>query len=508
MSTFTTTTRKTDARSVTITPHVIFYALALVMALACLASATGALDRDEGAFLVIAQEVLHGRIPYRDVFDQKPPGIYYLYAGLLWLTGSLSIMWQILALRLCVVVVNVLTGVGLLRLGTHWRSAQAGRLAMLLWLSVCAVPLFGANELFTEPFAACATVWAMVVLAHGSSMRAALGAGLLMALGSMFKQTAILALPTAALVIYFQTSSWGDARLRRAAFLVGALALGAATPWLAISALFALAGALRQFVYQTAIVSVFEYPTAQRGLQVTLVIVGAALLVYAGPLLLLASSLVTRLGLRAKRAIRFDPIVVALALLILLHLLTVVAHPYPHYMVQALPWLALLLAIAVAGDAASHPAARRQMRALDRFGRPGRLAVLGLPLFTGLALAVQAESSNTRALSEQVAVGSWIASQTPPHARLLIAPAEPEFYYLSGRAPSTPYVYLLPVDYASFPLASVTDDIRARRFDVVVWLPNTVESDAPAQLAAMRRALDSAYQIAPGSNSSIIIYKR
>lgn len=27
------------------------------------------LDRDEGTFLVIAKEILHGHVPYRDVFD-------------------------------------------------------------------------------------------------------------------------------------------------------------------------------------------------------------------------------------------------------------------------------------------------------------------------------------------------------------------------------------------------------------------------------------------------------
>lgn len=35
------------------------------------------LDRDEGAFLAVAQRILHGSIPYRDVFDHKGPGIYY-----------------------------------------------------------------------------------------------------------------------------------------------------------------------------------------------------------------------------------------------------------------------------------------------------------------------------------------------------------------------------------------------------------------------------------------------
>ena len=38
------------------------------------------LDRDEGAFGVVGQAILRGELPYRDVLDHKPPGVFYLYA--------------------------------------------------------------------------------------------------------------------------------------------------------------------------------------------------------------------------------------------------------------------------------------------------------------------------------------------------------------------------------------------------------------------------------------------
>src|SRR5579872_1404675 len=74
------------------------------------------LDRDEGAFLVIAQAILHGRIPYRDVFDHKSPAIYYLVAAVLALTSRLSLMQQIVALRIVVALANLTTAAGLLLL--------------------------------------------------------------------------------------------------------------------------------------------------------------------------------------------------------------------------------------------------------------------------------------------------------------------------------------------------------------------------------------------------------
>jgi hypothetical protein len=37
---------------------------------------------DQGLYAYVGERILHGDLPYRDAFDQKPPGIHYLYAGL------------------------------------------------------------------------------------------------------------------------------------------------------------------------------------------------------------------------------------------------------------------------------------------------------------------------------------------------------------------------------------------------------------------------------------------
>jgi hypothetical protein len=65
--------------------------------------------------------------------------------------------------------------------------------------------------------------------------------------------------------------------------------------------------------------------------------------------------------------------------------------------------------------------------------------------------------------------GRWIAASTPPGARVLVAPDEPEYYYLSGRMAVTSYVYLLPINISDALVAQVTDDVLAVRFDAIVW---------------------------------------
>src|SRR5262252_3656339 len=37
---------------------------------------------DQALYSYIGGRILHGDLPYRDAFDQKPPGIHYVYAGL------------------------------------------------------------------------------------------------------------------------------------------------------------------------------------------------------------------------------------------------------------------------------------------------------------------------------------------------------------------------------------------------------------------------------------------
>lgn len=63
---------------------------------------------DSAAFLYIGQEILHGRLPYLDAWDHKPPLIFYLNALGLWLAGgslwgiwSLAMVFLLAALALC-----------------------------------------------------------------------------------------------------------------------------------------------------------------------------------------------------------------------------------------------------------------------------------------------------------------------------------------------------------------------------------------------------------------------
>jgi hypothetical protein len=57
------------------------------------------IGRDQATYCVIGQGLLHGQLLYRDLWDNKPPGIFYIYALIVKIFGP--VMW-------CVGVVDIL----------------------------------------------------------------------------------------------------------------------------------------------------------------------------------------------------------------------------------------------------------------------------------------------------------------------------------------------------------------------------------------------------------------
>jgi hypothetical protein len=65
-----------------------------------LPSATYPLGRDQATYCVIGQGLLHGGQLYRNLWDMKPPGIFWMYAlavkilgPVMWSAGVVDILW-------------------------------------------------------------------------------------------------------------------------------------------------------------------------------------------------------------------------------------------------------------------------------------------------------------------------------------------------------------------------------------------------------------------------------
>lgn len=117
--------------------------------------------RDQGIYGLVAEGILEGQVPYRDRWDFKPPGIFFVYAGSMALLGK-----SMLAPRLVEAVMLIGAVLGLRRLGgVFFDSRTAGILGGAVYALVHAQMDFwhsGQPESFAGPL----TVYAMVLTTH------------------------------------------------------------------------------------------------------------------------------------------------------------------------------------------------------------------------------------------------------------------------------------------------------------------------------------------------------
>jgi hypothetical protein len=88
------------------------------------------LERDEGAYATIGARWLAGEVPYRDVFDHKPPLLYLVYALARLLPGN-----SVHQIRVLATAYLLAGGLALLALGWRLYGRWAGLVALALYLA-------------------------------------------------------------------------------------------------------------------------------------------------------------------------------------------------------------------------------------------------------------------------------------------------------------------------------------------------------------------------------------
>lgn len=84
------------------------------------------LDRDEGTYAVIGQEILNGAIPYRDAIEIKPPGIFYIFATIMAFGDTVE------HIRICTAIYTLFTVMAAYLLARLLGGVRAGLIAALL----------------------------------------------------------------------------------------------------------------------------------------------------------------------------------------------------------------------------------------------------------------------------------------------------------------------------------------------------------------------------------------
>ena len=423
-------------------PLIAVIGLVILLALPTL---TYPLGRDQGEFATLGRGLLQGKVPYVDLWNPKPPAIFYVYAAAMAVVGQTAVALRLLDLLM----------IPVLLWAVWWIGRRAGGPAVGLWAAL----LFGVFY-FTETFWTLTQndglVLVPMTLAMVAALRAAdsghrswawaLVSGMLAGVSVWFKYPFLLIACAAALAWLLMRARfrWADI----AGFVVGlviSLAAGAGAmvatgAWDALlesarvtSAYTALGLNLADFV--AAMQTALGFRWSQWGLLFLLGLVG------------LIAGLWPRLT--PDRRARRMTLVVLVWLLAGLGMMVSQAKAYDYHWLPMLPPLAILGGIGATALTRRFPRWAQVAAALTVFAL-ALAAVWGpaLPYLSGsedqLAYFDRFQGGEMNA-GESQRVVEYLRAHNVPGDSLYIWGFRPEIYYLAGLNPATRFIFQFPL---------------------------------------------------------------
>jgi hypothetical protein len=302
---------------------------------------------DEGTYADVGRALLHGATLYKDVWDNKPPGVYWLAAAI---DASFRPSGRAFAVVLAVIVAGLAAGVWILGQRAGGRRLALG--ASLLCLVLASLPNLEGDLFNAELLGAVFVVWAIVLLTGpgaGRSPRrgAAVSAGVLLGLALLCKGVFVFDLLAVAAVPLWAGRagllSGAKVRRRLLALTAGAVAMLAAAVAV-LAARGSVSGLLNVVLHQD--VSYVERTTGPGGSVLT----GTSGHPVLDTVLLLARVAVpvgigVALAWRWSAQGRLWPAIAAGWLGADLAAAMVSSREFPHYVLQAVPAAALATAL-------------------------------------------------------------------------------------------------------------------------------------------------------------------
>ena len=409
------------------------------------------LERDEGEFGYIAQEMLRGVPMYVSAYTQKLPGTYLFYALFLSIFGP-----SITAIHLGLLLVNaaIMGLIFLILRKTH--SGPAGCLGALVFGVMALSPTvlgFAAHATFFVSLFALLGLYALLHARERGHAALFLGSGLCFGLAFLMKQSGIFFAPLAILLLAVDDLALRPRQPARFALRALVLGAGALLPLLLLAAFYAAIGKFSLLWFWA-----FEFPgqfsrhfsaeVTQVFLFMTRYVTGGFELVW----ILAAVGLVVTLLDRSLGRNRYVYAIFAAACF-----LTIVPGFYftPHYWISLLPAVALLVG-ALAGAA-------------ERAGaQPGRAwaaaavwVVTGVGLWIGVAkqeafyFGRVPDAEHARRIyfgnpfSESIEIGEYLKRHTTSQDRIAILGSETQIYFYAQRRSASRFVntYFLTADH-------------------------------------------------------------
>jgi hypothetical protein len=389
---------------------------------------------DSGVFFYAAQRLLDGGAPYRDIWDHKPPGVYFVDAIGIALARQTGV-WLV---QLAFLIAAALIGYRAL---SREFGAAAGLVASLAWL-VALPRLFladAAQTSFVEFYALPLQLGVLLLFRLPLTASRALAIGVLGGAALLFKPTLIGIVVAVGLVTLVRSR-------RSAVAPLVLIAVGALVPLAIVAAWAAARGVLAEMVDQVVV-----YNRAYAGFAPLSNRIDA---VFSGLRLTLPSGLaVVAVGawLYAIVSRRLGPTLVAVAVvaLPLEIVLSTWGRGYHYYFIPWLPAMAILTAFAASELQRVAPA------------RLARLALAALVILMSVQPALLVSRlALTTADGRIRSAAAFVAANSRPQDTVLIWGSHAEVLFLADRRSPTRYVY----QYAALSTRGYATSARVEEF--------------------------------------------
>ncbi len=446
------------------------------------------LERDEAAYSTLAMGLRHGLVPYRDLFDHKPPLVYGIY-WFAFLFGQ--DVWQPRVLAaLALGATGVMTVLTAREMGYGRRTSLVAGAIFALSTSNVLLRITANTEAFML-LPMTASLYALVRAENTGRTGWHAASGLLAGLAVLVKTTA--AFPALALMAFLL------ARRRPRQREAAAFAVGAASPLLVTVALFAAFSALSDFWYANVTYNRLYtevIPLSERLWRLFIISPSAVL----GGLIFWHRAAVG-LVLAARRRAPFGWLLLLWVAGAYLGI-KVTGRDLSHYYAQLLPGVALAGALSVSAIAQDF---RRRGVRLAVYATLVPLAIFQLALYATLASTASSREElhiTSDCETEAPAVGQWIRERSQPSDRIYNLGRDSEIYFYSQRLPAARFMYDRPFELDPDTAGETAEALRREppRFIVDTLACITVPGP-PAEVAAL---IDLRYRLAETVGRAVI----
>ncbi len=174
------------------TKYIPYFGLAIILILVAIIKANFLsipFERDEGTYCYLGQLILDGKVPFRDFFEMKFPGLFYAYAAILWIFGS-----SLEQIQTGFIFVNLITIVLLFLIG---RKLFSDGIALIITASFALIAMSPHTSGFTVQaehlmmMFVCGGLLLLIYAINSNSIISFFVAGILICFSFLIKQSGI-----------------------------------------------------------------------------------------------------------------------------------------------------------------------------------------------------------------------------------------------------------------------------------------------------------------------------